>query len=301
MEVTKQKDIYRLVLGTAQLGMVYGIANKTGQPACDVGRSIIHEAWKSGIQEFDTAQSYGESERVLGRIFKDLNIADKARVVTKLNSDFDHSNVTLLGKAIESSINNLGVESLYGLMLHREEMLDLWEKGLGKFFKSIVDSGLVRSIGVSVYSPERAIQALNTEGISMVQLPTNIIDRRFEKARVFELADDIGKTIYIRSIFLQGLLLMSPEILPNKMRSVTPILNNLAALGEDTGLTVMELCIGYIKNTFPSAMIVIGVETPEQVRMNLKCWGIAWSSELTERIQMEFKKVDEIILNPSLW
>ena len=35
----------------------------------------------------------------------------------------------------------------------------------------IVDSGHVEHIGVSIYSPEKAMQALETENISMVQLP----------------------------------------------------------------------------------------------------------------------------------
>ena len=291
----------RLVLGTAQLGMDYGVANTTGQPAYNTARSIVQEAWECGIREFDTAQAYGKSEKVLGRIIKDLGITSKAKVITKFAPDVDHSDRAALDKALKISMNNLGVESLYGLMLHREDMLDLWEKGLGRYLMGIVDSGRVSHVGVSVYSPEKAIQALNTEGISMVQLPTNIIDRRFERDGVFQLADDVGKTIYIRSIFLQGLLLMSIDSLPQHMRFAAQVLNRLNSLACDVGLNIKELCIGYIKNTFPHARLVFGAETQEQARENLKYWNMIWPDGLTQRIQTEFEDVDEMILNPSLW
>lgn len=296
-----KQDAFRLVLGTAQLGMEYGIANTTGQPVYNTARSIVQEAWESGICEFDTAQAYGKSERVLGQVFKDLGIADAVRVITKFVPDIDHSDSAGSNNALEISLNNLGVESLYSLMLHREDMLDLWGKGLKENLMDIVGSGRVEYIGVSVYSPERAVQALNTEGISMVQLPANILDRRFERAGVFELADDAGKTIYIRSIFLQGLLLIPPDALPEYMQFTVPILSRLTSLSHDAALSIMELCIGYIKNAFPHAMLIFGVETLPQVRENLELWNVAWPNGLTQKIQAEFKDIDEMILNPSLW
>jgi len=277
-------DINRLILGTAQLGMDYGIANTTGQPVYDTARSIVQEAWESGICEFDTAQAYRQSEQVLGQIFKDLGITDQVKVITKFVPDIEHSDRAALNNAFEISLNNLGVESLYGLMLHREDMLDLWEKGVGRYLMGMVDSGRVGHVGVSVYSPERATQALNTEGISMIQIPTNIIDRKFERAGVFDLADDLRKTIYIRSIFLQGLPLMLPDTLPQHMRFAASALKRLAEFAQDVCLTAKELCIGYIKHAFPNSRLVFGVETLAQVKENLRYWNTKWSHEFTQKI-----------------
>jgi len=301
-KLSKSDQIACLVLGTAQLGMDYGIANATGQPGYNMARSIVQEAWESGICEFDTAQAYGQSERVLGRVFKDLGIADEVRVITKFATDIDHSDRAALNNALDISLNNLGVESLYGLMLHREDMLDLWEKGLEENLMNIVGSGRVKHLGVSIYSPERAVQALNIEGISMVQLPTNVIDRRFEKAEVFELAHDVGKTIYIRSIFLQGLLLMPPDNLPEHMRFATPVLKRLNSLVRDVGLNIKELCIGYVKHVFANAKVVIGAETQEQVIENVTAWNQDISENIIDGVRCIFNNsVDEEILNPTLW
>ena len=291
----------RLVLGTAQLGMDYGIANTTGQPVYHTARSIVQEAWEYGLREFDTAQAYGQSERVLGRVFKDLGIAGEVRVITKFAPDIDHSDRAALNKTLEISMDNLGVESLYGLMLHREDMLDLWEKGLEEDLMDIADSGRVEHIGVSVYSPEKAIQALNTEGISIIQLPTNIIDRRFEKAGVFDLAENVGKTIYIRSIFLQGLLLIPPDRLPEHMRFAAPVLSRLVSLAQDIGLNIMELCMGYLKHACPNAKVIIGAETREQIIKNLSLWDEDVVGNIADEVRCIFDKVDERILNPACW
>ena len=132
-------------------------------------------------------------------------------------------------------------------------------------------------------------------------MPTNVIDGRFEKAGVFQLADDAGKTIYVRSSFLQGLLLLPPDDMPVHMRFAAPVLNRLTSIAQDIGLSINELCVGYIKNAFPHALLIFGVETPVQVKENLNYWNVAWSDEITQRIQTEFKKVDQMILNPSLW
>ena len=291
----------RLVLGTAQLGTNYGIANRSGKPDLKTAKSIINTAWESGICEFDTAAAYGESEQVLGKVLNSLGIGNDVKIISKFHPNLDHLNHKDMKQALEGTLSCLKISQLYGLLLHREGFLDLWDKGLGEILAGFVSSGFVECLGITVYSPKKAIQALNTEGISIVQLPTNIIDRRFEKAGVFGLAEDAGKTIYIRSIFLQGLLLMPSESLPEHMRLAAPVINRLALYAQDIGLTVKELCIGYTKHTFPHSKLIFGAETQAQVKENMECWDVDWPSDLSQKIQREFEEIDEMMLNPSLW
>lgn len=293
--------ISRLVLGTAQLGMNYGIANKCGRPDSDLAKKIVQTAWENGIREYDTAQGYGESENVLGNALHSLGFSSDARVITKLDPSLDHLDRARLEQAVRKSLTRLNVPIMHGLMLHKEEYLEVWESGMGDILRGLIKQRLTEHIGASVYSPEKAKLALETDGIDMIQIPSNILDRRFEKAGVFQLADDVGKTIYIRSIFLQGLLLMPPDALPEHMRFAAPVLGRLTSFAQDVGLNIMELCIGYIKHAFPRAQLLFGAETPAQVRENLKCWNMPWPSELMQRIQREFENINEIILNPSLW
>ena len=291
----------RLVLGTAQLGMSYGIANKTGQPNQKLATTIIQKAWTNGIQEFETAQGYGISENVLGRAFSALGITKDVCVISKFDPGLDHLNRDLMHNALDASLNKLNVQRLYGMLLHHQESMTLWEKGLKRICQTFIESGKVKYFGVSVYSPTAAIKALNLDGIDLIQLPSNILDRRFEQANVFTIAQEKGKHIYIRSTFLQGLLLMSLETIPNNMSYVKPILQRLDQLKKETGLTSQEIALGYIKMEVPEAQIILGVEETAQLNQNLLSWGKGYPPSLVSKIKTLFKNVDETILNPVLW
>ncbi len=290
-----------LVLGTAQFGMPYGIANKNGQPDQDMVTTIVHEAWGNGIREFDTAQGYGTSEQVLGDAILKLGLTEDVRVISKFDPNLDHLNINDMSNALNESLERVGVSYIYGMMLHREEMLSLWDKGLSKILHGFVASGKVKNIGVSVYSPEKAVQALNIEGIDMVQLPTNVLDRRFEEAGVFQLADKKRKKIYIRSAFLQGLILMDVDEIPEKMFFVKPIIEKLESISSDLKLSRQELALRYIKTEMPQAKVVIGVDTPKQIKENIKGWNKQFNSSLAQKVKKLFNNVDEKILNPTLW
>jgi len=290
-----------LVLGTAQIGLPYGIANKTGQPDPAVAVAIINEAWGQGIREFDTAQGYGVSEEILGKALSEIGITNEAGIISKFDPNIDHLNETAMSDALDRSVKRLGVPMLSGIMLHREELFSLWDKGLAKVLQAFVTSGRVKRVGVSVYSPDKAIEALNTDGIDMVQLPTNILDRRFENAGVFRLAEKKKKQIYIRSVFLQGLLLMDPEEIPAKMAFAVPVLEKFKTLSHDLGLTRQEVALGFLKVGFPHAHVIFGAETQDQVKQNALIWKKKMPELLRDKVRTLFSDVSEKILNPVLW
>lgn len=291
----------RLVLGTAQFGMRYGIANKIGQPDFLSVQSIVAEVWESGVREFDTAQAYGESERVLGKVLSSLGIAREAKVISKLHPAIDHQNSNALNLALQQTLARLGLPNLYGLMLHTEDLLDIWETGLKDTLDKFIEQGLVERIGVSVYSPQKAARALRTNGISLVQLPSNLLDRRFEKAGVFHEAKSFGKEIYVRSVFLQGLLLMSDSDLPASMRFATTVAERLINFADDTGFSLKQLALGYVRSAYPEQKVLLGCETLEQVRENLEIWSKETPRDIVDRVRREFQDIPEKILNPSLW
>ena len=272
-KLNKSNRTSRLVLGTAQLGMNYGISNRTGKPDLITAESIVKTAWESGICEFDTAQAYGESEKTLGHCLSRLGITKKASIISKPHPDLDHLNLTKMQMALEASLNNLKSDHLYGYLLHREELLDHWDKGLGEILVNFVEKKrLVENIGISVYSPERAIQALGNDHISIVQIPSNILDRRFENAGVFELAGRLRKTVYVRSVFLQGLILMNDDEVPSILNEARPFIRKISDLVLQNEMNKLKLAIGYTKYAYPNAKIVIGAETQEQVIENVTAW-----------------------------
>ena len=291
----------RLVLGTAQLGIDYGIANIIGKPDYFQAKSIIQKAWEKGIREYDTAQGYGESEKVLGNALRSLGISSEVRVITKLDPNIEHLDKAALEQAVRGSLTHLNIPILYGLMLHREEYLELWQKGLGEILQDFVLKGLTEHVGVSIYSPEKAMFALETEGISIVQIPSNILDRRFERAGVFEKAERKRKQIYVRSVFLQGLAVMRIEELPRHMEFAASVLRRIDSLCNDAGLTRQALSLGYVKEAYPNAKIIFGAESHEQVEENMVYWNESLPVDMVDRVKETFDNVEERILNPVFW
>lgn len=258
-------------------------------------------AWEGGIRQFDTAQTYGDSEQVLGQIMQDTGIYEQAHVISKLDPKIDLLDSSRVRKAVEETVSRIGCPVLHGLMLHRELELEFWDRGLGRTLLELVENGLIRHVGVSVYTPEYALRALETEGIDIIQLPSNMFDRRFESAGIFDIAAEKNVTVYVRSVFLQGLVLMGKEELPEQFYSCLPYIESAEALAREFGVDRGGLALGFAKKAYPEANIVFGAETPDQVRLNLSYWAKQYSEEMVVRIRKEFEHVPESICNPLLW
>lgn len=291
----------RLVLGTVQLGTEYGIANSEGKPDQGKAERIINAALDNGIVEFDTAQGYGNSEEVLGKAFTALNAHERIRVITKTDPALDHENENSITRAIEKSFEKLRIPQLWGLLIHHEKHLSSWHRGLYSVLRKYTEKGIIKHLGVSVYSVEKALEALDTEGISIIQLPTNVLDRRFENAGVFEIADRKGIQIYIRSVFLQGLLLMEPVKISHTMEFAIPIIKQYRELCKKYELTPHEIAMCYVKQIAPHVKLLFGAENVQQVRHNIKLLDNEISISCINEIRNMFQKIDMKILNPSLW
>jgi aryl-alcohol dehydrogenase-like predicted oxidoreductase len=300
-EGREMKDNPSLVLGTVQLGLKYGVANQSGKPSQGESNSIVRAAWENGIEEFDTAQGYGASEEVLGNAFKELKISSKVKVISKLSPHFCHTDSKGICNSIDNSLKKLTISRLFCLMLHREEQLENWNEGLAELLQNFKNTKKVQHLGVSVYSPLKALEAINTVGIDFIQLPMNVLERRFERLNIFREAQEKGKQIYIRSAFLQGLLLMSSEELPAKLQHAKITLNVLQELCDRLKLTKQELALGYLKLNTSGAKIVFGAEDVKQVQSNVNVWNKNYSEDIISEIQQSFENVDEKILNPCRW
>lgn len=291
----------RLVLGTAQLGMDYGISNTTGKPTLTQAEAMIAEAYGAGIRFFDTAQGYGDSEIILGKVLAAQGISQKVHLISKFDPVLDYHDATALEKALQKSLEHLQVGQIYGLMLHREEMLDHWQKGLGDCLKGFVAKGLVKHIGASVYTPEKALQALRVEGIDFVQIPSSIVDRRFEGAGVFKLAKEKGKTIFVRSIFLQGLLLMAEKDIPSRLAFAKETVLQVQHLAKQFSMDVESLCLRYALTKWQDAYIIFGAQTEAQVERNVGFVESTLPIEVMDAVEKTFNSVDEQVLKVQEW
>jgi aryl-alcohol dehydrogenase-like predicted oxidoreductase len=290
----------RLTLGTAQLGMAYGVANRLGRPSEAAARDIVAAAWAGGVRRFDTAMHYGESEAVLGRALTAIPGAPGAAlVVGKLAPDLDPADAGLLERSVRATLDRLGLDALDGLLLHREALLDRWER-LRPGLEALRAAGLTRRIGVSVYSPANALAALRLPGLDLLQAPSSVLDRRFEDAGVFAAAAEAGVAVQVRSVFLQGLLLLPADRLPGRMAFAAPYVRAFQDCCAEAGLSPARAALGYAWTAYPGAAILAGAESAAQVRDNL-AHAAPLPPGLAGELRSRLRDVPEKVLNPSLW
>ncbi|WP_429080678.1 aldo/keto reductase [Aeromonas bivalvium] len=194
----------RLALGTVQFGLDYGISNHAGEVADAELGAILTLARKLGMDTLDTAQAYGKAEARLGV----CNTTD-FRVITKLSPNIDAADLVV---SLESSLQRLARPSVEGLLLHRSQDAS---PALFERLADLQHQGKVGKVGVSVYSPEELTRWLEQDyPLELVQLPANLLDQRFLRAGWLDRLQAMGCEIHVRSLFLQGLLLMQPALRP---------------------------------------------------------------------------------------
>jgi len=289
-----------LALGTAQLGMPYGVANVTGKPAPDVARDMVGAALAAGVRQFDTSRHYGDSEIVLGAALADLDPAGSARVTSTLPSDADAADAGAVLAAAAESVRRLG-RPLDALLLHDEAALDGWEAGVGRAMEGVLDAGLAGALGVSVYSLSRARQALGIPILTRLQLPSSVLDRRFARDGAFDAAARRGGAGAGRSVFLQGLLLMPADRLPVRLDAARPYVARFQACAAALGLSPAMAALGFARAMWPDACLVVGAETREQLTDNIRAVAVPLPDAAVAALGRAFDVVPETVVNPCLW
>lgn len=195
----------RLALGTVQFGLDYGISNRAGQVNDDGLDAILALARKLGMDTLDTAQAYGNAESRLGsRSTADFLLVDK--LVPGIQAGEVEASV-------DDSLRRLARARLDGLLLHRSQDAS---PALFERLEDLQRRGKLGRLGVSVYAPEE-LDAWLAQGypLQLVQLPTNLLDQRFLRSGWLDRLQGLGCEIHVRSLFLQGLLLMQPAMRPD--------------------------------------------------------------------------------------
>jgi aryl-alcohol dehydrogenase-like predicted oxidoreductase len=122
-------------------------------------------------------------------------------------------------------------------------------------------------------TPKATLNILATGLAEAIQLPTNILDHRFISAGVFDLADKNNIAIFVRSIYLQGLVLMADETILPELAEVKPVLQKLRTLAREAGLSIGELAVRYILSLKGQTCTLVGVETVKQMRENIELFN----------------------------
>jgi len=284
----------RIALGTAQFGSSYGIANRTGQVSRDEVSMILEYAWQAGVNTLDTAMAYGQSEQRLGEIG-----VEKWRIISKIPAVPDSCDDVALWvrESVLGSLERLKIPKLYGLLLHRPQQLGTHQGGeLYCALDGLRDEGLVGKIGISIYSPDELDAIWPRFKLDLVQAPFNILDRRLETSGWLTRLHQAGVEVHIRSVFLQGLLLMSAQNRPAMFNRWQSLWDCWESWLKEQRTNPLQTCLGVALAQPGIDRVVVGIDSLKHVQevlhaAKMKCKS-APKSLATDDIEL---------LNPSRW
>ena len=288
----------KIGLGAVQFGIDYGVSNTYGKTTKIEVSQILQFAYDNGISVIDTATSYGNSENILGKIITN----DDWRFVTKIphfsNNCFNNTHVNQLKESFNQSLLNLRKKNIYGLLLHScDDLLKPGGKLIFREMERLREIGMVKKIGVSVYSSKQISAILGKFNIDLIQLPINIFDQHLFVDGWLEKLKNNDIEIHARSVFLQGLLLMPVGSIPPYFSPIREKIEVFSQSAKDLSLSKLELALGYVMGINEIDEIVVGVNTIEQLREIIEATQVKVNP-------MEFTDVsidNPIYTNPSLW
>lgn len=300
-----------MTLGSVQLGMEYGIANRSGMPSRSSAVTIVREAIAHGVTTIDTARSYGEAEQVVGAALEGA-WASRVRVITKLDSltsvssDADLPTVrACVDQSLEQSRAALRTEILDTVLLHRSHHREAWDGAGWRRLLEWKEQGRIRVLGASVYEPHEALRLLRDPDVGHLQVPMNVLDWRWRGRAMREAMETrTDVLVHARSALLQGLVATTADHWPIIGDfDAASCLERLQFFTRSFGRrNVPDLCLAYVRALPWVSSVVVGCETLAQLQEDMDLFRLP---ELThdqcEELEQGLPTAPENLLNPAQW
>ena len=294
----------RISLGTVQFGRNYGISNKLGKPNSETINEILDFSIKNGINTFDTAAGYGDSESILGKFFELKNnvipcITTKISRINPIEKNLEQI-FKEMKESLETSKKRLRTENIENYLLHNPD--DMNNEDIIKCLIRLKKENNVKNIGVSTYTKEQVKKFLEIPELDVIEIPFNIFDTKLSKNKLLEEISNERKTIFARSVFLQGLFFLKPNELSPQLNLAREYLQELHNISDEFKISITRLALTFVRDFEEINSLVIGVNNVNQIRMNLELMNSEkLDDKLKERIFEKFSDIPEKIINPSKW
>ncbi len=284
----------RISLGTVQFGLPYGIANTDGRVASEEAHAILSSAYRHGIRRLDTAASYGPSESVIGSFGRhDWTITTKLAGLPNACP----SVAIWVEAELKASLVRLHVASVDTVLLHRpDDLLGSSGKELYDALDACRANGLCNRVGISLYSANEIDQYLESYRLDVVQLPFSILDRGLATSGRASELNAAGIHLQVRSVFLQGLLLMAVEEQVRRFPQAEPLWRAFHGWCSANEVSAHEACVRFALGQADFDAIIVGVDSTEQLEALL---ALAEAGPL--EVPEDLSTTDRDIIDPRRW
>jgi aryl-alcohol dehydrogenase-like predicted oxidoreductase len=257
--------------------------------------AMLQFASGSGVDMIDTAIGYGESEICLGEAgVRDFKLITKLPAIPPGCIDVSG----WVNEQVSASIARLGVEALYGLLLHRSaDLLSSNGKSLYHALQKLKDDGQVGKVGVSIYSPQELNAIEQSFSLDLVQAPFNLVDQRLRSTGWLDRLKSIGIEVHARSVFLQGLLLVPRADVPVQFARWERLWDRWHQWLSANNVSALEACLAFPLGIEGIDRVVVGADNLNQLKQIMDASVSPLSIVSFPNLQS-----DEVnLINPAYW
>jgi aryl-alcohol dehydrogenase-like predicted oxidoreductase len=260
--------VSEIAFGGVEIGVPYGIGVNSKADMLSRGDAVklLHEALDEGINFFDTARLYGQSESIMGEAFHDRR--DKVIIATKCDIFADPDGCIpqyqILKNRIEASLQKslgfLKTDYVDVFMLHRADLGILNNEDVKAIFDQLKQSGKVRSIGASTYTATETKTAIE-KGWEVIQLAFNLMDQ--QQAANFDYAEQQGTGLVVRSVLMKGLLSDKGRDLHPELSAVERHIGKYKELLNDEVTEISTLATKFALSFKQISSVLVGIDRLE--------------------------------------
>lgn len=292
----------KLCLGTVQFGLDYGVANQVGQVSDKEVNKILQYVVSHEINCFDTGAMYGDSEQKIGFFIKKSNRKD-IHIVSKIKKDFFDLDKRVIVESIDSSLEDLEINRLFALLLHNIEPIKKWNSTYENIVNTLKNHNKIEYFGVSIYTDKEFNLALENSEVEIIQIPFSLLDQRAITMNWFKKAKEKNKLIFIRSIYLQGLILMDKEEIPQHLECVKKYIIVIEDVANRLDISKNQLALSFVNQVANDSILLFGCDNLQQAEENIENYNnlLRLDDDTLLYLKDSLHDVSEEIYNPTKW
>jgi aryl-alcohol dehydrogenase-like predicted oxidoreductase len=295
----------RLALGTAQLGLDYGVANRGGRPSADEIDRILRTALDLGLEYIDTASAYGDAEIALGRFLRTAASAGRVRVGTKtprFAAGLSAADLARgLAHSVDTSRTRLGRDMLDDLLIHAADNLREYGQTLVDLLVAHCQAGRVGRIGISIYDAEDARLAVSHPVLRATQFPFSVFHRDLAEHGLVDDLHRAGHETFARSALHQGLLTLEPAQGERAVSGSGLWVARFRDVCTQHGIEPIDAALAYAMSRSRADFVVVGVDSSDQLQRLSRVLSGHLPAGFTDQIATRLAAVPLSVRDPRLW
>ena len=255
----------------------------------DKAESEIMEAFRSGVNYFDTAYIYPGSEALLGTVLERNGIRDRVNIATKL-PQYMVSSLSGADRYFREELERLRTDHIDYYLMHMLTDAAQWERlkqiGILDWIREKKSAGAVRNIGFSFHgNTENFLKILRDYDWDFCQIQYNYLDVT-SQAGVEGLKEAASRGIPV--------IIMEP-LRGGKLVNLLPAEAKKAIAENERGWSPAAWAFRWLYNQPEVTVVLSGMNSLDMVRENVETADSSLPSCLTEKDLAFLERVREWI------